>query len=155
MSAASDRAVARLALEFQPDAQEIEQRPPPAMARVTLYVLLALIISAVAWSSVSFVDRIVVARGKLVTTASTVVVQPLETSVVRSLEAKVGDVVHAGDTLATLDQTFSEADREQLYAKLQSLAAQIARLEALGVDGVITNDPRLFRGGSADLAESA
>src|SRR5262249_43501302 len=35
-----------------------------------------------------------------------------------------------GDTLATLDPTFSEADADQLRGKIKSLAAQIARLEA-------------------------
>jgi glycerophosphoryl diester phosphodiesterase len=32
----------------------------------------------------------------------------------------------------------------ELYAWTVDDAARIARLEALGVDGVITNDPRLF-----------
>src|SRR5439155_10021710 len=95
---------------------------------VTLYVLVAVIVIAVTFGSIAKVDRIVVAPGKLVTTASTIVVQPLETSTVRSLHARVGDIVRKGDALATLDPTFSEADAGQLRGKAESLAAQIERL---------------------------
>jgi hemolysin D len=117
------------AIDFQSDARKIDERRPPWVARATLYVLVAVIIVAGIWAAVAKVDRIVVAPGKLVTTASTIVVQPLETSVVRSLNARVGDVIRKGDPLATLDPTFSEADAGQLRVKIKSLAAQIDRLE--------------------------
>jgi HlyD family secretion protein len=116
--------------EFQPDALEVEHRAPPAVTRLTLYVVAALIVSAIAWAALSHVDRVVVAQGKLVTTAPNLVVQPLETSVVRSLPVAVGDVVRAGEVVATLDPTFSESDVRQLREKLASRAAQVARLEA-------------------------
>src|SRR6266851_7059675 len=122
--------LARVALDFQSDALEIEYRPLPRSARLTLYLLLALIASAVGWAAVSYIDRIVVAHGKLVTTAPTIVVQPMETSVIRSLDAKVGDFVRKGDALGTLDPTFSEADAAQLRDKIASLNAQIQRLSA-------------------------
>jgi HlyD family secretion protein len=118
------------AIDFQSDARKIDERRPPWVARATLYVLVAVIVIAGVWASVAKVDRIVVAPGKLVTTASTIVVQPLETSVVRSLNARVGDIVRQGDALATLDPTFSEADAGQLRGKIKSLAAQIDRLES-------------------------
>jgi HlyD family secretion protein len=118
------------AIDFQSDARKIDERRPPWVARATLYVLVAVIIIAGIWAAVAKVDRIVVAPGKLVTTASTIVVQPLETSVVRSLGARVGDIVRKGETLATLDPTFSEADADQLRGKIKSLAAQIDRLES-------------------------
>ena len=47
--------------EFQPDAVEIEERVPPRIAFLTLYVMMLLIAAAVLWTSVSFVDKIVVA----------------------------------------------------------------------------------------------
>jgi hemolysin D len=118
------------AIDFQSDARKIDERRPPWVARATLYVLVAVIIIAGIWASVAKVDRIVVAPGKLVTTASTIMAQPLETSVVRSLHARVGDIVRKGDALATLDPTFSEADAGQLRIKIKSLAAQIDRLES-------------------------
>ncbi len=117
-------------IDFQSDARKIDERRPPWVARATLYVLVAVIIIAGIWAAVAKVDRIVVAPGKLVTTASTIVVQPLETSTVRSLHARVGDIVRKGDVLATLDPTFSEADAGQLQGKVKSLAAQIERLES-------------------------
>jgi hemolysin D len=123
-----------VALEFQGDARQIDERRPPATERAVLYLLLALIACGITWASIAKVDRIVVAQGKLVTTAATIVVQPLETSVVRSLEAKIGDIVQKGDHLATLDPTFSMADAAQLRGKIASLDAQIARLDAEIVD---------------------
>jgi len=102
------------AVDFQSDARKIDERRPPWIARATLYVLVAVIVIAVTFGAIAEIDRIVVAPGKLVTTASTIVAQPLETSVVRSLEARVGDIVRKGETLATLDPTFSEADADQL-----------------------------------------
>jgi len=118
------------AREFQSDARQIDEQRPPASERAVLYVLVALIACGIAWASIAKVDRIVVAQGKLVTTAATIVVQPLETSVVRSLDARIGDVVQKGDHLATLDPTFSMADAAQLRGKIASLDAQIARLDA-------------------------
>jgi hemolysin D len=123
------------AIDFQSDARKIDERRPPWVARATLYVLVAVIIIAGIWASLAKVDRIVVAPGKLVTTASTIVAQPLETSVVRSLNARVGDIVRKGDALATLDPTFSEADAAQLRGKIKSLVVQIERLEAELDDG--------------------
>jgi HlyD family secretion protein len=118
------------ALEFQSEARQVDLQRPPWIARATLYTLVALIIIAIACAAVAKVDRIVAAQGKLVTTAAKIVVQPLEISVVRSLEAKIGDTVRKGDPLATLDPTFSEADAGQLRDKSVSLTAQIDRLEA-------------------------
>ncbi|MBB2838102.1 UNVERIFIED_ORG: HlyD family secretion protein [Rhizobium etli] len=116
--------------EFQSDAVELEERAPPRVARMTLYCVTALIASAIIWASVSSVDEVVIAPGKLVTTQPTIVVQPLETSIIRTIEVKAGEVVHAGQTLATLDATFSQADVGQLRAKLAALDAQVKRLEA-------------------------
>ena len=59
----------------------------------------------------------------------TVVVQPLETSIIRSINVSVGDVVSAGESLGTLDATFTEADVSQLQIRLSDLTANIERLK--------------------------
>ncbi|MBW9055644.1 HlyD family type I secretion periplasmic adaptor subunit [Rhizobium mesosinicum] len=116
--------------EFQSDAVELEERAPPRVARMTLYCVTALLGAAITWASVSSIDEVVIAPGKLVTTQPTIVVQPLETSIIRTIDVKAGELVRAGQTLATLDATFSQADVGQLKAKFSALDAQVKRLEA-------------------------
>lgn len=116
--------------EFQPDAIELEGRNPPFASRAVLYALVAMMAVALLWSAVSHVDVVVTAQGKLVTDAPTVVVQPLETAVIRSLDVRVGQLVRKGEVIARLDPTFVEADVAQVRQRLASLSAEIARLEA-------------------------
>jgi len=115
---------------FQSDAVELEERVPPRIARLTLYGVTALIGSAILWASLSSMDEVVIATGKLITTKPTIIVQPLETSIIRSIDVSTGDVVHAGQTLATLDATFSQSDVEQQRAKFAAFDAQVKRIEA-------------------------
>ena len=116
--------------EFQPDAVELEERVPPRIARMTLYGVTALIVGAVVWASVSMIDEIVVAPGKLITTQPTIVVQPLETSIIRSIDVAAGDVVHAGQKLVTFDPTFTQSDVDQIEAKFAAFDAQVKRIDA-------------------------
>jgi HlyD family secretion protein len=116
--------------EFQSDAVELEERVPPRIARLTLYGITGLISASILWASLSSVDEVVIAPGKLITTKPTIVVQPLETSIIRSIDVAPGDVVKGGQTLATLDATFSQSDVEQQRAKAAALGAQVKRLEA-------------------------
>jgi HlyD family secretion protein len=135
------------AIEFLPEAQEIEQRPIPPLAHIAVHLLLAFVIAAIAWASLSQIDEVVIARGKLVTTESSIVVQPLETGVVKSLDAQPGQLVKRGQQLASLDPTFVEADSAQLQARLDSLQAQITRLEAEAAG----RDPKQLAGADAAL----
>jgi len=124
-------------VDFLPDADEIEQRPLPAFARITLPLLTAALILAVLWASFSQVDQVVTARGRLINPLPNIVVQPLETAIVKSIPVRVGQIVKKGELLATLDATFAKADEEQLRAKLRSLETQTAALtsELAGTPG--------------------
>jgi hemolysin D len=116
--------------EFQPDAIEIEESAPRRTTRITLYIVAVLIVIAVAWASLFSVDQIVTAQGKLTTTQPNLVIQPLETSVIRELNVEVGDVVERGQALVTLDPTFSKADVDALRTRIAAFEAAIERLEA-------------------------
>ena len=116
-------------VEYLPDADEIERSPVPPMARLTLHVLLLAIVLFVVWASLSQVDQVVVAKGRLVNPLPNVVVQPLETSVIQSVNVRVGQVVKKGEALASLDATFAQADETQLRQRLASLETQAQRLQ--------------------------
>lgn len=117
-------------LDFQPDAVAVSEGRPPLAARLALYVVFAALIFGAAWAWLSELDRVVSAPGLLVTHTPPIVVQPLETSVVRSINVRPGDVVTKGQTLATLDPTFAAADQGQLLARRRYLAAFVDRLQA-------------------------
>lgn len=117
-------------VEFLPDADEIERRPLPASARITLHVLGAALCAFLVWASVSEIDVAVVARGQLVTPMPNLLVQPLETSIIQSIDVRIGQVVKKGDRLAALDSTFAAADEAQLQTRLESLNNQVERLQS-------------------------
>lgn len=119
-----------VALEFLSPADEIAMRPYPPASRLTLHSLLLAMLFGGLWASQAEIDRVVTASGRLVTTTATIIAQPMETSIIRSIEVRPGDVVHRGQVLATFDPTFTEADVGQLEAKRLSLAAQISRLDS-------------------------
>lgn len=117
-------------LEYQPDAVEIEEKPVPGTIRWVLYVILFSLAALVTGAIVFKVDRIVVAQGKLITTSPTIVIQSLNTAVIRTLDVQVGDVVEKGQVLVTLDSTFASADLTQLTRQAHTINAQVRRIQA-------------------------
>ncbi len=116
--------------EFQPDAVEIEHRRVPGGARWTLYLVIGLITAFILWSYWAQVDQIVVGQGKLITTQNAIVVQSFSTAPIRSMNVAFGDRVRAGQIVATLEQTFSDADLSQLDVRRNSAEATIKRLRS-------------------------
>jgi hemolysin D len=102
----------------------------PPKRRVVLWLMALLCAAAAVGLALARVDIVVSAGGRLATTDSEIVVQPLETSVVRAIAVRMGDRVRAGQVLATLDPTFSEADEADLSAKLRRLQAAHDRINA-------------------------
>lgn len=116
-------------IEYLPDADEIERSPVPRFAQVTLQVMLLGFVAAITWSIFSKVDLVVTAQGRLINPRPNVVVQPLETAVIKSVDVRIGQVVQAGETLATLDATFVQADESQIRNRLASLETQLQGLQ--------------------------
>ena len=124
----------RAAIPFQGDVTAIEARPVPLWARSTILLVAALLATAIAWAAFAPIDKIVQAQGRLVTRDPKLALAPLEISVVRAIDVRPGDVVHAGQVLARLDPTFAAADTASLSHKLAADTAEIERLQA-EVDG--------------------
>ena len=140
---------AKTVIEYLPDADEIERSPVPRAAQLTMHLLLFAFASFGVWASFSEIDQVVVAQGRLVNPLPNIVVQPSETAMIQSVDVRVGQVVKKGDTLASLDATFVQADETQLRTRLESLETQILGLgqelsgEGTGDLTAVSSDSRL------------
>lgn len=114
----------------EPDLEDIFIERPPRLLSGPHYMVVALFLMLLLLGSVLKVDVVVAAHGRLVPDGPPIVMQPLERAVIREIHVKVGDTVHKGDVLATLDATFTEADSASLTAQQNALRAQIQRVEA-------------------------
>ena len=117
-------------LEFQWPSTAIVNAPVPRSARGIVWIVASMVLAIVAAMAIIPVDQVVTARGIVVSQSPTILVQPLETAIVRSIDVREGQVVRAGELLARLDPTFASADLATLQTQAQSLEAEVARLEA-------------------------
>ncbi len=115
---------------FESETQAVILRSAPYSDRMILHGLAILFVVAIVLMNVLSLDRVVVATGKIVPGTGSLFVQPLDRSIIRSIQVKVGDVVKKGQVLAVLDPTFAAADATTLQNKHDSDAALVARLEA-------------------------
>ena len=117
-------------VEFQSPTAALVAAPVPRAARGTIWAIGCMFAACLAAMGLIPIDRVVTAQGKVVSQASTMVVQPLETSIVRSIDVREGQQVRSGDVLAQLDPTFASADVGALQAQVSSLEAAVSRMQA-------------------------
>ncbi len=111
---------------------------------------LQLVAAFITASALIKVDSVVTAHGEVVSKESTLVVQPLETSIVREIKVHVGEKVHKGQILARLDPTFAAADLSAQRPRSPALQAQVARMQA-----EVDNKPFSYSGLDPDLSLQA
>jgi hemolysin D len=116
--------------EFLPAALEVIETPFSPTLRLTAVLLCCIITAAILWASLSHIDMVAVADGKVVPLGQVKVVQPLETAMIRAIHVEEGDHVKAGELLVDLDPTEARADLDSLRtARAQAaLDAEVARL---------------------------
>jgi hemolysin D len=117
-------------LEFQWPSTAIINAPIPRSARGISWMITGMVAALIVASALIPIDQVVTARGIVVSRSATILVQPLETAIVRSIDVHEGQRVRAGDVLARLDPTFASADLAALAATVTSLEAEVARLQA-------------------------
>ena len=83
-------------LEFQRPSAAIVNVPMPLSARSVIYLVSSLVVAMIVLAGVISVDQVVTARGIVVSRSPTLLVQPLETAIVRSIDVIEGEQVHKG-----------------------------------------------------------
>jgi hemolysin D len=116
--------------EFLPAALEVIETPFSPTLRLSAALLCGIIAGAIAWASLSHIDMVAVADGKVVPRGQVKVVQPLETAMIRAIRVDEGDHVTAGQLLVDLDLTEAKADLDVLLTSRSQAAldAELARV---------------------------
>jgi hemolysin D len=117
-------------LEFQSPSIAITTAEVPRSARGIAYIVTSFVLCMILAFTLISVDRVVTAQAVVVSKSSTLVVQPLETAIVRSINVHEGEQVRPGQVLARLDPTFASADQGALAAQVSGFQAQVSRLQA-------------------------
>jgi hemolysin D len=130
MSVITTRHTAEAILEFESPTASIIARPIPASARITTWILAGATLLSIAVMALYPIDKVVTVPGKVAARMPNIVIQPLDTSIVRKIAVREGQVVHAGDRLAMLDPTFATADAAASEAQVASLRVEVNRLNA-------------------------
>src|SRR5262249_48495343 len=118
-------------LEFLPEVLEVQLTPPSPIGRATAWTVMAILVAAAVWATVSRVDVVAVARGKVIPSGHSKVVQPLESGIIRAIRVREGQAVRHGQVLVELDPTASEADLGRLAHEHQAARLDGERLRAL------------------------
>lgn len=117
-------------LDFHSPTLALASTPILFAARGTIWIVCTLVIACLAASAAIPIDKVVTASGRLVAETAAIVVQPLDTAIVRSINVREGQSVKKGELLARLDPTFVTADVGALRAQVDSLEAEVDRLKA-------------------------
>ncbi|RUW55911.1 HlyD family type I secretion periplasmic adaptor subunit [Mesorhizobium sp. M8A.F.Ca.ET.021.01.1.1] len=102
---------------------------PPLLATASIFIIAALFVAFVAWSSFAEVDEIARGDGKVIPASKTQVIQASEPGVVQEIAVKVGQVVRKNDLIIRLDNTLNTSSLGEQQAKARALQTRIARLK--------------------------
>jgi hemolysin D len=114
---------------FRDDFTESDEFALPGWAGAVLYILTSFFIIILVWACVAKIDKIVKAKGKLVTTGREIVVRPLVDSIVKSIDVRIGQVVRKDQKILTLDPTFAKSDLAQVNIRIGNAKAIIYRAQ--------------------------
>jgi HlyD family secretion protein len=117
-------------LEFQWPSTAIINAPIPRSARGIAYMVTSMVLAMIVASAIIDVDQVVTAKGIVISSSKSILVQPLDVAIVRSIEVREGQHVRAGSVLARLDPTFASADFAALDTQVSDLEAEVSRWQA-------------------------
>jgi HlyD family secretion protein len=138
--AGEDEVTASSILEFQSPTLGLVNAPAPMSARTTTWIMASMVVATFAIFAAIPVDRTVSVPGIVHAQAPNVIVQPLETAIVREIYVHDGEKVKKGQLLAELDPTFAQSDSHAADAQEANLRAQVERMRAELADTPYTSD---------------
>ncbi|ESH94266.1 HlyD family secretion protein [Cupriavidus sp. HPC(L)] len=110
-------------------------------ARLLLWLGIGAIAAFLLWSAFASLDEVAVGEGKVTPASKGQIIQSLEGGILAELAVREGDVVEAGQQLATLDPVQARSSMEETLERIAALQARAARLHAEMNDADSVNFP--------------
>ncbi|MCY1356160.1 Hemolysin secretion protein D, chromosomal [compost metagenome] len=118
-------------VQFLPAALSLQEQPVHPIARYIKWSIIAFSVLALLWACLGEIDVVATARGKVVPSGKSKIIQPSEVAVVKDIHVYDGQQVTAGDLLVELDASQTGADVERLKSDLLAARIDAARAAAL------------------------
>ncbi|RRH76151.1 HlyD family efflux transporter periplasmic adaptor subunit [Falsigemmobacter faecalis] len=99
-------------------------------AKWTIRLVFLSVVIAIAWAALAQINQITRGDGRVVPMRRMQTIQSLEGGILREILVREGDIVREGQTIATLDPTRSRAAFLAARSEIDSLQAEVTRLEA-------------------------
>jgi len=117
-------------MEFESPSAAVIAEPVPLSSRSAIWWISAMLFILLLIAAFVPQDIVVTASGKVVTTSDTIILQPLQTAIIKSIKVKVGQIVKKGQVLAVLDPTLTQADVTAYQKSVSELVPMLKRLHA-------------------------
>ncbi|MCO5064431.1 MAG: HlyD family efflux transporter periplasmic adaptor subunit [Rhizobiaceae bacterium] len=98
--------------------------------RALLWLIIASLLIFVVWAANAPLDEVAIGEAKVTPASKGQVIQSFEGGILAELFVREGDIVEAGEKLATLDPVQARTSMEEAMAKIVALQARAARLKA-------------------------
>ncbi|GAA0736916.1 HlyD family type I secretion periplasmic adaptor subunit [Clostridium oceanicum] len=115
--------------EFLPSAIEIVETPASPLGKFSIWAIFLIVLAVFIWSF-SKVNEVATARGKVIPSGNTNIVQSLNTGVIKSINVKEGQDVKKGDTLLTIDDEILKGEKSKIENELKVLKTSKDILQA-------------------------
>jgi adhesin transport system membrane fusion protein len=112
------------------DASQHHGELKPAGSRRVIWGTLLIIVVFFSWAYVAELEQVTRATGTVIPSSRTQVVQTQDGGVLETMEVREGDTVEPDQLLARIDRTRARANYGETLAKVATLYARIARLQA-------------------------
>ncbi len=141
-------------IDFVSDSKQALLITTPRAANLFLYAVIALLLIAIIWAGLGYIDETTIGQGKVIPSSKVKVIQSLEGGIIEEIFVKDGDRVKRGQPLLKLDDTRFKADYNEEYIKYLTLLTTIVRYRA-EINGDTSIDfPQEVRKNAPELVKS-
>ncbi|MBL3529467.1 MAG: HlyD family type I secretion periplasmic adaptor subunit [gamma proteobacterium endosymbiont of Lamellibrachia anaximandri] len=123
--------IPRARARFLAQAIQLEEHPPSAIIRASIYFMILILIAAIIWAWSTKISEVTIAIGEVVPAGLIHDVQHLEGGIVKQIKVRNGDQIKSGDLLLQFSPPALQSEHEQTLIRKTALELEAERLQAL------------------------